>query len=303
MPHASLDIGSNSILLLVVDDHGRVIHDAVRVVGLGRGLGDRGLLKADRVELALEVLGGYIDIARGLGVAPSAIRAVATSALRRALNGETFLARVRELYGVTVRVISGEQEAALTAKGALTGLRLPPGPSLVVDAGGGSTELILVKPDPQLPGQLSFLFRHSFELGHVRLHERFFASNTARPQDVARARSFIAETLQSHWPAQQPRSVVAVAGTPIALATAQLELGQLDGNAVHGMAMQLFTLRRWIDRLLHVELPQRRALLPATPDRAETMLGGVLILEQVLVLTQRTNLLVSNRGVRFAILQ
>jgi exopolyphosphatase/guanosine-5'-triphosphate,3'-diphosphate pyrophosphatase len=302
MPHASLDIGSNSILLLVVDDHGRVLHDGATVVGLGRGLGDRGLLRGDRVEHALEVLTGYVAIARGLGVAPRDIRAVATSALRRALNGPTFLARVREQLGVTVQVISGEQEAELTARGALTGLRLAPGPTLVVDAGGGSTELIVVKADPQLPGQLTILSRRSAEIGHVRLHERFFAAGPARPQAVARARSFIADTLRAQPLDPMPRAVVAVAGTPTALAAAELGQGSFDGNAVHGLQLELFTLRRWIDRLLHIDLDQCTALLPATPERAETMLAGVLILEQVLVLTQRTNLLVSSRGVRFAIL-
>ncbi len=302
MPYASLDIGSNSILLLVVDDQGRVLHDAATVVGLGRGLGDRGLLRGDRVQRALDVIGGYVGIASGLGVVPRDIRAVATSALRRALNGETFLARVRELHGVTVKVISGDQEAALTARGALTGLRLPPGPCLVADPGGGSTELILVKPDQANPGQLAYLYRQSFELGHVRLHERFFASGPARPQDVARARSHILETLQAGWGDQQARCVVAVGGSAQALGAAALGQATMDGNAVHGHNLQLFTLRRWIDKLLHIEPAQRRALLPATPERAETLLGGVLILEQILVLTQRTNLLVSNRGVRFAIL-
>ncbi len=302
MPHASLDIGSNSILLLVVDDQGRVLHDTATVVGLGRGLGDRGLLRADRLEYALEVLGGYVGIAQGLGVQPASIHAVATSALRRALNSETFLARVRELHGVTVEIISGDREAELTAHGALSGLRLPPGPCLVVDAGGGSTELILAKPDSQLAGRLAFLYRHSFELGHVRIWERFFAAGPPRPQDVARARTFIADELIAHWPEHQPRSVVAAAGTPVSLAAADQGQVRMDANAVHGHVLELFTLRRWIDRLLHTEPAQRRALLPASPERAETMLGGVLILEQVLVLTQRTNLLVSNRGMRFAIL-
>jgi exopolyphosphatase / guanosine-5'-triphosphate,3'-diphosphate pyrophosphatase len=302
MPHASIDIGSNSILLLVVDDQGRVLHDSARVVGLGRGLGDRGLLRSDRVDLALEVLGGYVAIARGLGVQPANIRAVATSALRRALNGPTLLARIRELHGLQVQVISGVREAELTARGALTGLRLPPGPCLVVDAGGGSTELILVKPDSQLPGQLSFLFRHSFEIGHVRLHEHFFGDGPPRPQDVARARAHIADILKAQPFEPMPRSVVAVAGTPIALATAELGLPSLDGNAAHGLVLELFTLRRWIDRLLHTAPAERQALLPATPDRAETMLCGVLILEAVLVLTQHSKLIVSNRGVRFAIL-
>jgi exopolyphosphatase/guanosine-5'-triphosphate,3'-diphosphate pyrophosphatase len=302
MPHASIDIGSNSILLLVVDDQGRVLHDSASVVGLGRGLGDRGLLRAERVERGLEVLVGYTRIAVGLGVPAQRIQAVATSALRRALNGETFLARVRELCGVTVRVISGAEEAELTARGALTGLSLPRGASLVVDAGGGSTELILVLPEPTAVGGVDILARRSFELGHVRLTERFFAQGAPRSQDVARARGFIAETLQDMVLDPTPRSLVAVAGTPRALAAAELGQTSLDANQLHGQVLELFVMRRWIDRLLHTEPRQRRALLPATPDRADTLLAGILILEQAMVKAQRTNLLVSNRGVRFAIL-
>ncbi len=302
MPRASLDIGSNSILLLVVDDHGRVIHDSARVVGLGRGLGDRGLLRSDRVEAALEVLQGYVGIAGGLGVQPAAIQAVATSALRRALNGETFLARVRALTGVTVRIIAGEQEAELTATGALTGLALPRGPVLVADVGGGSTELILVRADLQLPGPPAITWRRSFEVGTVRIREAWLAQEPVRSPHVARAREAIAQVFAGQRPDPLPRAVVAVAGTPTSLSAAELGQRSFDGNALHGSVLELFTLRRWIDRLLHADPEQRRALLPASPERADTMLAGILILEQVLLLVQRTNLLVSNRGVRFAVL-
>lgn len=302
MPRASIDIGSNSILLLVVDDQDRVLHDDAVVVRLGKGLGDRGLLRADRVEHALEVLGAYTQRAQGLGVVPRDIQAVATSALRRALNGETFLARVRELLGISVRVISGDEEAELTASGAITGLPLPRGPAMVVDPGGGSTEIIVVEPERRLAGRPDILFRHSFELGHVRLTERFFTDGPARPQDVARAREHILATLETRRPTPTPRGVVAVAGTPTALMTAQLGQQRYDGNRVHGEPLELFDLRKWIDRLLHATPRQRQALFPATPERADTMLAGVLILEQVLVTMQRTNLLVSNRGVRFALL-
>ncbi len=303
MPLASIDIGSNSINLLVVDDHGRVMHETATVVGLGRGLGDRGLLRADRVEHGLEVLDRYTAVARGLGVPPERIQAVATSALRRALNGPTFLARVRELFGVAVRVISGDEEAELTAFGAVTGLRLPAGHTLVVDAGGGSTELILGRPLREGARPLDIVFRRSYELGHVRLSERFFAEGPARPQQVAQARAFIAGTLEGSLPEPAPRCVVAVGGTPTSLAAAALRQSSFDANALHGHGLELFGLRRWVDRLLHLEPQQRRALLPCTPDRADTLLAGVLILEQVLLLTQRTNLLVSSRGVRFAILK
>lgn len=302
MPRASLDIGSNSILLLVLDDKGRVLHDDARVVGLGRGLGDRGLLRADRVDEALAVLGEYAERAEGLGVPRGEVQAVATSALRRALNGETLLARVRELFGVTVRVISGEEEARLTAAGALSGLTLPPGPLLVVDPGGGSTEIALLRLDPTLPGGADVLFRRSFELGSVRLTEQLLTEEPVRPQAVARVRGHVAEILAGLHLDPQPRTVVAVAGTPTSLAAAEMGLAVFESARVHGHTLDLFNLRRWVDRFIHTTLEERRALLPATPDRAGTILAGTLILEQILVQTQRTSLTVSARGLRFALL-
>ncbi|MFH1463054.1 MAG: Ppx/GppA family phosphatase [Pseudomonadota bacterium] len=302
MPRASLDIGSNSILLLVLDEKGRVLHDDATVVGLGRGIGDRGLLRADRVDDALAVIGEYAARAEGLGVPRGALQAVATSALRRALNGETFLARVRELFGVTVRVISGEDEARLTAAGALSGLTLPPGPLLVLDPGGGSTELALLMPDPSLPGGAAVLHRRSFELGSVRLTEQYLAEEPLRPQAVARVRTHIAEALADLHLDPMPRAVVAVAGAPTTLAAAELGLPRFEPAAVHGYALELFNLRRWVDRLIHTTVAERRALLQPVPERAETIVPGVLILEQFLVWSQRTSLTVSARGLRYALI-
>jgi exopolyphosphatase/guanosine-5'-triphosphate,3'-diphosphate pyrophosphatase len=300
MPRASLDIGSNSLLLLVLDDKGRVLHDTARVVGLGRGLSDRGLLRADRVEEALAVLTDFVGRAEGLGVPAGEIQAVATSALRRALNGETFVARIRELLGVTVRVIPGEEEARLTAIGALSGLDLPPGPLLVVDPGGGSTELALLRGHE--PSGRGILSRVSLELGSVRLTEQILHEDPVRPQAVARTRAHIAEVLSSHRLDPLPRTVVAVAGAPTSLAAAEAGLAEFEAHRVHGRTLELFNLRLWVDRMVHSTLEQRRALLPATPERAETILAGILVLEQVLVHTQRTNLTVSGRGLRFALL-
>jgi exopolyphosphatase/guanosine-5'-triphosphate,3'-diphosphate pyrophosphatase len=301
MPRASLDIGSNSILLLVVDDKGRVLHDDARVVGLGRGLGDRGLLRADRVDEALSTLADFTARAEGLGVPRGEVQAVATSALRRAHNGETFLARVRELCGVNVRVISGEDEARLTAAGALRGLELPPGLLLVVDPGGGSTEIALVRPDPAAPGGAAILHRHSYELGSVRLTEQYLAEEPVRPQAVARVRGHLSEALAGLHLEPPPRTVVAVAGTPTSLAAAEQGLAVFESDRVHGHTLELFNLRRWIDRFIHTTAQERRCLLPATPERADTILAGVLVLEQVLVQVQRTNLTVSARGLRFAL--
>lgn len=113
MLNAAIDIGSNSLLLLVTDGE-KVVHDEARVVGLGRGMGERGLFKPDRREAALAALGEYAQRAASLAVPPAEVRAVATSASRRALNATTLYKGVLRVTGLRVQVITGEEEARLT---------------------------------------------------------------------------------------------------------------------------------------------------------------------------------------------
>jgi exopolyphosphatase/guanosine-5'-triphosphate,3'-diphosphate pyrophosphatase len=143
MPRAAIDIGSNSLLLLVVDDNGTLLHDQVAVVGLGKGLGDRGLFQPDRMALAEATLSEFAHKAATFGIPAGRIRAVATSAARRALNAETWFARVKRSTSISVSIISGDEEARLTWLGALRDLPPCEAPLLVVDLGGGSTELAL----------------------------------------------------------------------------------------------------------------------------------------------------------------
>ena len=166
MPRAAIDIGSNSILLTVMGDDGAVLHDEARVVRMGAGLGDRGLFAPDRIAAASKVLTDYLARARGFGIEPIAVRAVATSAARRAMNAQTVFERFHRNLGLRVRIISGEEEAQLTWRGAQHDLSIEGSPQLVVDLGGGSTELAM--------GEHGELQHHaSLELGTARLTERF----------------------------------------------------------------------------------------------------------------------------------
>ena len=212
-PRAAVDIGSNSLLLLVRGPDGATLHDEATVVGLGKGRGDRGLFRPDRMDAAIEGLRRYAARARELGVEPSRVRAVATSAARRALNAATFLQRVQDETGLHVEVISGPEEARLTWLGALDGLPLPLGSVAVVDLGGGSTEVVAGEGE-------RIAFRTSLELGSVRLTEAFFGEQPQRyePRALSRLREAVARACQVLEPARHPRSVVAVAGTATTLA-------------------------------------------------------------------------------------
>lgn len=295
MPKAAIDIGSNSLLLTVVDDSDRILHDEARVVGLGRGLGDRGLIAPDRIKVADGVLREYVRTAQTHGVDPIDIRAVATSAARRAMNAQTWLQRVQRKLGMRVRIISGDEEARLTWRGALRDLALPEGPVLVVDLGGGSTELVL--------GEGSrVLSRGSLEIGSVRLTEKYLGIGVHDPAGLGHLRKEVEIEVAKLTIHPAPRIVIGVAGTTTTLAAMAKGIATYDSEAVHGSKLTRTDLARFIDALLPLQPEQRRELAAVSPERADYLLAGAVILERVLATSRRQAYVVSDRGVRFGLL-
>ncbi len=289
---AAIDIGSNSILLTVADD-GQVVHDEARVVGLGRGLGEVGVFRPERMESAMAVLRDYANRARELGAAD--VRAVATSASRRALNATTFFAAVTKATGLRVEVISGEEEARLTWLGGVSGIAVSPGPVLLLDPGGGSTEVIVGEA-----GQIHQ--RISLEIGTVRLTDAHLGYGQVDPASLARARQEIDNAFAALRLNVSPRTAVAVAGTATTLSATASGLQTYDAGGVHNSVLSAAQLRTWIDRLLVAGPDERRALVPVSPERADTLLAGACILLRALDLTRRQTWRVSDRGLRYGLL-
>jgi exopolyphosphatase/guanosine-5'-triphosphate,3'-diphosphate pyrophosphatase len=295
MPNAAIDVGSNSLLLTVMGDGGVVLHDEARVVGLGKGLGDRGLFQPDRMKAAEEVLADYVATAAGLGVPANRIRAVATSAARRAMNAETWLARVKRNLDVEVRVISGEEEADLTWAGARGGLDLPAGAWLVVDLGGGSTELVL--------GDAGGAQRRaSLQLGSVRLTEDLLGADKIDPTALARARSWVDVELARFPFDAAPAAVVGVAGTVTTLVTVARGHDRYRRDDVHGQVLTRADLQRAIDRLAPATPEERRRMVPASPERANYLVAGATILDRTLAAARKDALIASDGGLRFGLL-
>ncbi|MCB9777922.1 MAG: Ppx/GppA family phosphatase [Alphaproteobacteria bacterium] len=296
-PRAAIDIGSNSLLLLVRSPSGDTLHDEATVVGLGRGLGDRGLFRPDRMDAAVEVLARYAQAALAHGVPAADVRAVATSAARRALNADTFFQRVLERTGLRIEVISGPEEARLTWLGALDGVPLPLGSVAVVDLGGGSTEVVVGEGE-------RLAFRTSMEIGAVRLTEAFFGEGFDRydPRDLGRLREAVQDACAVLTPDHHARSVVGVAGTATSLSAMNLGLTAWDRDAVHGSRLRRADLRRWTDRLLASSAAERREWAAVEPARADYLLAGAVVLETVLTSLRRESMLVSDGGVRHGLL-
>ncbi len=282
MARAAIDIGSNSVLLTVVDDDGKVIHDEARVVGLGRGLGERGLFAPDRIRAAEAALADYALTAQKLGVEPWAIQAVATSAARRAMNSQTWFSRLQRKLSLRVRVITGDEEARLTWRGALRELAVPDGPILVVDLGGGSTELVLGDGDRVVQ-------RVSLEIGSVRLTERFFGNplHVADPSTLADLRNFVDTEVAKVVFDPLPRTVIGVAGTVTTLTAMAQGLTEWDASKVHGASLTRADLARFVDILLPSTPEQRQRICAVSPERADYLLAGAIVLDRALAASKR----------------
>lgn len=298
MPRGAIDIGSNSLLLLILSDDGKVLCDLSRVIGLGKGLGDRGRFAADRMDLALKTLGEFAHEAHRLGLPPHEIQAVATSAARRAENAMDFFDRVKHETGIEVQIISGEREAELTWNGARTGIPSGSKSVGVVDLGGGSTEIVM--GDNGVRGATQ-----SLEIGTVRLTEAICSSvpdrftTQHRDEMLNRARRVVAST---QW-SPQPQFLIGVAGTATTLGASEIGLTEWNAQTVHGTFLSRHALAQWTNRLVGIDASARRLLVPVSPQRADTVLAGACILLSVCEATQIDGMTISVGGIRHGLIQ
>jgi exopolyphosphatase/guanosine-5'-triphosphate,3'-diphosphate pyrophosphatase len=271
---AVVDIGSNSTRLLVADicaDEVAEIDRRSTVTRLGRGVDLSGQLSAEAIEEACEAIAGYLSICREAGV--ENIEAIATSAVRDASNGSAFVAELRERFALSARVLDGDEEARLTYMGA-TFERPPTDPTLVVDIGGGSTELVV-------GAGREIAFYASLQAGVVRHTERHITADPPTAIELealaADVRSLIENAIADE-PAATATAGIAVAGTPTSLASIELGLEPYDPERVHGHRLSLPTIQHLLSQLASAPLAERAAIPGLHPDRAPNIVAGVVIL-------------------------
>ncbi|HUC01188.1 MAG TPA: Ppx/GppA phosphatase family protein [Solirubrobacterales bacterium] len=269
---AVIDVGTNSSRLLVADvDGGRVapVDRRSRVTRLGRGVDLSGRLSAEAIEDVCTAIGTYMEGIEELGA--ERIDAIATSAVRDAENGAAFIAELRERFALSARILDGEEEARLTYIGA-TSEHVPTEPTLVVDIGGGSTELIVGSGS-------EIAFHTSLQVGVVRHSERHVASDPPAAIELEALATDVRgqiETALAGAPAASEG--IAVAGTPTSLAAVEMELEPYDPLRVHGHLLSLPAIQRMLSQLASVPLAERVAIPGLHPDRAPTIVAGVVIL-------------------------
>jgi exopolyphosphatase/guanosine-5'-triphosphate,3'-diphosphate pyrophosphatase len=258
-------------------DDGRVreVERRTRVTGLGRGVDLSGQLCTDAIEEVCAAVGEYIEVYEALGA--EHVAAIATSAVRDAVNADAFVAELRERFALDARILDGEEEARLTYRGATTE-RPAPDSTLVIDIGGGSTELVLGSGR-----EISFF--SSLQMGTVRHTERYLAEDppeAAALESLAEdVRGLIAAGLQGD-PIVHANKGIAVAGTPTSLAAIHQELDPYDPELVHGYRLSLDAIQHLCSVLAAMPLAERLEVTGLHPGRAPTIVAGVVILIQVM---------------------
>lgn len=296
----TIDIGTNSVLLLVTEQVGGVLlphREISTVTRLGQGVDKSRRLAAPAVERTLECLREYRRILTELYVEQLAV--VGTSALRDALGAEEFLMRAQEVLAVPVEVISGEREARLAFSGALSGLSVS-GRVLVIDIGGGSTEFIVGECNSGLHTVQSLV---SLNIGSVRLTERHLASDPPTKAELEALRRDVDRELAAVGLPGKVGTVVGVAGTVTTLASVIRKHSRFDANALHGTELTLDELNLCLAELSRIPVNAREALVGMNPGRADVIVAGACILQMALSYAGAQNLQVSARGVRWGLAQ
>ncbi len=259
-----VDLGTNSTRLLIADVDGERVAEVERhteITRLGEGVDGRRKLLPLPIARVRNVLTEYRRALERLGA--ERVLAIATSAVRDAENGEAFLGEVEWSYGFTTRLVTGEEEADLTLRGVGSDRPLDEG-TLVLDVGGGSTELITTDE------------RTSLDIGSVRLTERHLHSDPPTAEELQAAARAVRELV----PPLEPSGAIGVAGTITTLAA--LELGAYDPERVHGYSLSREAVGRQLERLASLPLAERRELPGLEPERAPVIVGGALIVREVL---------------------
>lgn len=281
---AGIDCGTNSIRLLIADAADgqlRDVHREMRIVRLGEGVDATGEFAPAALERTRVALADYAELLAAHGV--PRVRMVATSAARDAANRAAFFTMTAEVLGAAVpgavaEVISGQEEAELSFRGAVGEFYSADGPFMIVDLGGGSTEIVL--GDVTEGVSASF----SADIGCVRLTERCLHSDPPSPAEVADARRVVRERIDAALrvvPVERARTWVGLAGTMTTLSALAQQLTAYDPAAIHLSRVRFGDLLAVCDRLITATRSQRAALGPMHSGRADVIGGGAIVVQEL----------------------
>jgi len=304
---AVIDVGTNSIKLLVADVAGRnvqPVHEESRQTRLGRGFYETRRLQSEPIAYSANAVADFARTAHQHGT--RSIRVIATSDARDAVNPEDLISAIESASGLKVEIISGGQEARWAFQGVTTDMELANAPLLLLDVGGGSTQFILGR------GERTH-FAHSFQFGSVRLLEKFPHSNPPTRGEFTACRDWLKNFLQTEVrPKLEPAlrretdspsagiQLVGTGGTSSILARIEAKLDRYDRERLEATRLSLEQVKAHRKRLWSLPLTERKEITGLPKLRADVILTGVLIYEVVMEEFGFNRLRVSTRGLRFA---
>jgi exopolyphosphatase / guanosine-5'-triphosphate,3'-diphosphate pyrophosphatase len=302
---AVIDVGTNSVKLLIADVEGDAVHPVLeesRQTRLGKNFYDTHRLQPDAIAQTAKAVAEYAQLARDKS--SNSIRVFATSAARDAVNADDLVSAITEASQLKLEIISGAQEAEWAFQGATCGTDLAKSPLLLLDVGGGSSEFILGHG-----GHKSFA--RSFPLGTVRLMEKYPHGDPATPEEFSASRDWVRTFLEqqvrpeldSIFQREKESGAIQLAGTggtATILARMELKSDRFDREQIEATRLDLAKIQSYMETLWSLPLAKRRELPGLPKSRADVILTGVLIYALVMETFGFNELRVSTRGLRFA---
>lgn len=289
---AVIDVGTNSIKFHAArkkaDGSLETVLDKNDIARLGEGLRETGLISPEALERNALSVAAFAEKAKELGAVPEI---VGTMALRTAKNAADFASRVKELTGLDLRVIPGEEEARLSYLAVLSGLPLDGGDLVTFDTGGGSTEFVYGRGTEMVR-------KFSVPLGAVRITEEFFADDPVRPGSVDAAVKEIRSSLTGGGVLGSPEAIVGMGGTVTSLASVKFKMETYDPDVVQGSVLTLAELKDMAAMFASMTLEERKGVTGLQPKRADVILAGTCIVCVILELLGAPSFTVSDRGLR-----
>lgn len=283
------------LLVAEKDAHRRwvPVFERAEITRLGRGVDATKRLSAESMETTVAVIERFVHDARTHEAAQIVVSA--TSAARDAVNGREFIDLTRQRAGVTVEIISGEEEARLSFASAHADFG-GAAPLLMLDIGGGSTELVFGDTNGGVT------FRKSFDVGAVRLTERSVKHDPPHPDEVAAIEALLTQTFAS-LPSVKPHTrLIGVAGTATTVAAVARAIEPYDPEVIHGLELKSAEIDATVTRLQQLPLALRRSLPGLQPKRADVVVAGSMILQAVMRRTKLPVCTISDRGLRWGLL-
>lgn len=299
MRRAAVDIGTNSVLLLIADVTPTGItrvHERAEITRLGAGVDATRALSPEAIARTLTALRDYADDLLAHHV--TALRVVATSAVRDARNRDEFLVPAQEALGVAVETLSGEDEARATFRGALLGLPLErDAPVITFDIGGGSTEVIVGRVGAREPSSA-----RSVDIGAVRLTERHVRSDPPADGELFALRASADHALATLGTAPPLHALVGIAGTVTTLAALHGAVSPYDPSRIHGASLSRHAIDALVAEMATLPLAVRRGLPGLDPRRADVIVAGAIVVQAVMDWAGVASITVSDGGVRVGLL-